>query len=88
MSKFQILIKNNENTGSIDYRQVLVRENIKLLPKSGTDGLSIFIIADLSTTYLLKDKYEWILDILKCSNSVKIPYVNKCKSINNRIKVI
>ena len=80
MNKYQVLIKNNKDTGSLNYRQILAKF-VKLVPKKDTDGLSIFIICDSETNNRLKRKHEWILDILLCTPSINIPKKERKKRV-------
>lgn len=80
---FQIILKNDQKTGLIDYRHILSKEKLKLIPRKDSDGLNIFIMTNIETTYILKNKFNWILDILKCSKPIKIPV----KKITKKKKV-
>lgn len=70
MKSYQILLKNNEKTGSLNYRKILKLKKINVLPKQGTDGLSIFITANEEQLKILK--YDWILAILSRSEPIDI----------------
>ncbi len=81
MNIYQVLIRNNKNTGLLDYRKILNDENINLISKTPTDGLCIYIICNNKVIYYLKSKYCWILDILLCSKPIDIPDKQQRKKI-------
>jgi len=83
---FQIILKNDQKTGLIDYRRILSKEKLKLIPRKDSDGLNIFIMTNIETTYILKNKFNWILDILKCSKPIKIPVKKITKNKKVEIK--
>lgn len=73
MKSYQIILRNNEKTGLINYRSYLEKEEMDIYPKTDTDGLSIFISCkDDMVVKILKIKYKWILTIIPVSKPIFI----------------
>jgi len=79
MEKFQIILRNNQDTGNINYRKLLKQNGIIVFPKDDTDGLSIFIKTYPVNNIILKRRFNWILLILKCSEPINIPHYQNHK---------
>lgn len=87
MNKYQILLKNNEETGSIDYREILKSQNVFMYPRTDTDGLSIFINCEEDKKNRLQKRYRWILSILKCSSPILIEIKKRRRNQYKRITI-